>query len=67
LTAPRTAAWLDLLQQLQKVTAGQPTAKLRKELDTSPADIGPATLKATHAEEAESRPDSGPTNLRCPA
>ena len=44
-TDARTAAWLDLLQQWQKATAGQPTAKLRKELDASTAAIGPAAVR----------------------
>jgi hypothetical protein len=38
--APRTATWLSLLQQWPKATAGQPTAKLRKELDTATATLG---------------------------
>ena len=42
---PRTAAWLGLLQQWQKATAGQPTAKLRKELDAATTAIGPAAVR----------------------
>ena len=37
---PRTAAWLGLLQLWPKATTGQPTAKLRKELDAATATIG---------------------------
>ena len=44
-TAAHTAAWLGLLQLWQKATAGQPTAKLRKELDASAAAIGPAAVR----------------------
>jgi hypothetical protein len=44
-TDARTAAWLGLLQSWQKATAGQPTAKLRKELDASTAAIGPAAVR----------------------
>jgi hypothetical protein len=43
--APATAAWLGLLQHWQKATAGQPTAKLRKELDAATAALGPATVR----------------------
>ncbi|WP_161599491.1 DUF4132 domain-containing protein [Hymenobacter nivis] len=43
--APRTAAWLGLLQQWQKATAGQPTAKLRKELDAATAATGPEAVR----------------------
>jgi len=43
--APRTAAWLGLLQQWPKATAGQPTAKLRKELDAATAAIDPAAVR----------------------
>jgi hypothetical protein len=42
---PRAAAWLNLLQQCQKATAGQPTAKFRKELDAATAAIGPAAVR----------------------
>ena len=42
---PRTAAWLGLLQLWQKATAGQPTAKLRKELDAATAAIGPDAVR----------------------
>ncbi|RZK48721.1 MAG: hypothetical protein EOO59_16705, partial [Hymenobacter sp.] len=44
-TDTRTAAWLGLLQQWQKATAGQPTAKLRKELDATTTAIGPAAVR----------------------
>jgi hypothetical protein len=44
-TEPRTAAWLGLLQQWPKATAGQPTAKLRKELDASTTALGPAAVR----------------------
>jgi hypothetical protein len=43
--APPTATWLGLLQQWPKATAGQPTAKLRKELDAATATIGPAAVR----------------------
>lgn len=43
---PRTAAWLTLLQCWSKATAGQPTAKLRKELDVATAAIGPGAVRA---------------------
>jgi hypothetical protein len=42
---PRAAAWLGLLQRWQKATAGQPTAKLRKELDAATAAIGPEAVR----------------------
>jgi hypothetical protein len=42
---PRTATWLGLLQQWQKATAGQPTAKARKELDAATAAIGPVAVR----------------------
>ena len=42
---PRTAAWLTLLQCWPKATAGQPTAKLRKELDVATAAIGPGAVR----------------------
>jgi hypothetical protein len=42
---PRTATWLGLLQHWQKATAGQPTAKLRKELDAATAALGPAAVR----------------------
>ena len=42
---PRTAAWLGLLQQWPKATAGQPTAKLRKELDAATTAIGPDAVR----------------------
>ena len=42
---PRSAAWLGLLQLWQKATAGQPTAKLRKELDAATAAIGPEAVR----------------------
>ena len=44
-TDTRTAAWLGLLQLWQKATAGQPTAKLRKELDATTTAIGPAVVR----------------------
>jgi len=44
-TDTRTAAWLGLLQNWQKATAGQPTAKLRKELDAATAALGPAAVR----------------------
>lgn len=43
--APSAAAWLSLLQQWPKATAGQPAAKLRKELDAATAAIGPAAVR----------------------
>ncbi|MGI4737713.1 MAG: DUF4132 domain-containing protein [Janthinobacterium lividum] len=43
--APRTAAWLGLLQLWQKANAGQPTAKLRKELDATAAALGPDAVR----------------------
>ena len=42
---PRSAAWLGLFQLWQKATAGQPTAKLRKELDAATAAIGPRVVR----------------------
>ncbi|MDO7844740.1 DUF4132 domain-containing protein [Hymenobacter sp. M29] len=42
---PRSATWLGLLQLWQKATAGQPTAKLRKELDAATAAIGPDAVR----------------------
>jgi hypothetical protein len=42
---PHTAAWLGMLQQWQKATAGQPTAKQRKELDAATAALGPAAVR----------------------
>ena len=42
---PRSAAWLGLLQLWPKATAGQPTAKLRQELDAATAAIGPEAVR----------------------
>ncbi|HEX8326681.1 MAG TPA: DUF4132 domain-containing protein [Hymenobacter sp.] len=42
---PRSAAWLGLLQLWPKATAGQPTAKLRKELEAATAAIGPDAVR----------------------
>ncbi|WP_310397813.1 DUF4132 domain-containing protein [Hymenobacter sp.] len=39
--APATLPWLRLLQLWQKASAGQPTAKLGKELDVALAAVGP--------------------------
>lgn len=38
-------AWAALLQLWQKATTGQPTTKLRKELDTATAAIGPDAVR----------------------
>ncbi|MBO2007613.1 DUF4132 domain-containing protein [Hymenobacter negativus] len=44
--APAAVAnWVTLLQMWQKATAGQPTAKLRKELDAATAAIGPEAVR----------------------
>ncbi|WP_052732225.1 DUF7737 domain-containing protein [Hymenobacter terrenus] len=43
--AANTPAWLDLLQLWQKASTGQPTAKLRKALDTAAAAVGTETLR----------------------
>ncbi|WP_161787212.1 DUF4132 domain-containing protein [Hymenobacter sp. IS2118] len=48
-SAPRTAAWLGLLQLWPKATAGQPTAKLRKELDAATAAVGPEAVRVQGA------------------
>ncbi|MET4107463.1 DUF4132 domain-containing protein [Hymenobacter sp. UYP22] len=45
-STPPTAAWLGLLQRWQKATGSQPTAKLRQELDTATAAIGPDEVRA---------------------
>ena len=42
---PHTATWLGLLQLWQRATTGQPTAKLRKELDAATAAIGPDAVR----------------------
>ena len=42
---PRTANWLQLLQLWPKANAGQPTAKLRKELDAATVAIGPDAVR----------------------
>ncbi|UOQ72554.1 DUF4132 domain-containing protein [Hymenobacter cellulosilyticus] len=39
------AQWVPLLQLWQKATAGQPSAKLRKELDAATAAVGPAAVR----------------------
>jgi hypothetical protein len=40
-----TATWLGLLQRWQKASTAQPTAKLRKELDTATTALGPAAVR----------------------
>ena len=40
-----TLPWLALLQACQKASGGQPTAKLRKELDAATAAIGPEAVR----------------------
>ena len=43
--SPQAAIWLGLLQLWQKATTGQPTAKMRKELDAATAAIGPDAVR----------------------
>ncbi|WP_283564540.1 DUF4132 domain-containing protein [Hymenobacter sp. H14-R3] len=44
-THPRAAAWLGLLQRWPKATAGQPTARLRQELNAATTAIGPGAVR----------------------
>jgi len=44
-TAPAPRPWLHLLQLWQKVSGAQPSAKLRKELDTAITEIGPDAVR----------------------